>query len=154
MREYVGFANAASASQVGAAQRGRERLAGAVDANFTQVDFLLTPATQMPAFSASGPVPSSIKGMPVDDCTSIGLSFSFNLSGHRAISVPAAMTAKDPHRPPDGRPEVCGAGAAGPGRAVAANAAKEIPAGDGPGLLLRGRPYGGHITEGLVDDVR
>jgi len=96
VREYVGFAKAASVGQTAAAHRGKERLARAVDAIFTQVDFLLTPATQMPAFSASGPVPSCIKGTPVDDCTSIGLSFSFNLSGHPAISVPAGMVQRTP----------------------------------------------------------
>jgi len=56
---------------------------------FERFDLLLTPATQVPAFPAEGPMPTEIAGRPVDHWGSLAVTFPFNLTGQPAISVPA-----------------------------------------------------------------
>ncbi len=73
------------------AHEARHRLVIELAAAFGRFDLLLTPTTQLPAFSAAGPMPRSIAGEDTDHWTALGLTYPFNLSGHPAISVPAGQ---------------------------------------------------------------
>jgi aspartyl-tRNA(Asn)/glutamyl-tRNA(Gln) amidotransferase subunit A len=73
------------------AHADRWRLVQGLAGVFSAVDFIVTPATQIPAFGADGPMPDTIGGVPVSHWSGLGVTFPFNLSGHPAVSVPAGF---------------------------------------------------------------
>jgi Asp-tRNA(Asn)/Glu-tRNA(Gln) amidotransferase A subunit family amidase len=61
---------------------------------FERFDLLLTPMLPTEAFNASGPPPSEIDGVALDDLMqSLTFSYPFNFSGHPAASVRAGFGA-------------------------------------------------------------
>jgi aspartyl-tRNA(Asn)/glutamyl-tRNA(Gln) amidotransferase subunit A len=68
----------------------RDALVQALADVFDRVDLLLLPTTAVPAFAAEGPMPAVIDGRSVSPLASVALTSTFNLTGHPAVSVPAA----------------------------------------------------------------
>lgn len=73
------------------AHEQRHRLVCRVAEVFDDADLIITPTTQTTAFSAEGPMPTTINGATVSHWTSLGMTFPFNLTGHPAVSVPAGL---------------------------------------------------------------
>jgi aspartyl-tRNA(Asn)/glutamyl-tRNA(Gln) amidotransferase subunit A len=63
-----------------------------VAAVFGDVDVVLTPATAVPAFAASGPMPSEIAGQKVHPAMVVPFTMVGNLCWNPAVSVPAGPT--------------------------------------------------------------
>ncbi|WP_395105093.1 amidase [Actinomadura sp. SCN-SB] len=96
VRGYGDAAAALSADALVDAHRTRNRLVATLAEAFGRFDLLLTPATQVPAFPAEGPMPTEIAGRPVDHWGALAVTFPFNLSGHPAVSVPAGWAGGAP----------------------------------------------------------
>jgi aspartyl-tRNA(Asn)/glutamyl-tRNA(Gln) amidotransferase subunit A len=58
---------------------------------FNDVDFIVTPMSSMPPFSAAGPMPTEIDGVTVHGGMSVVLAMLANLANLPAISVPAGL---------------------------------------------------------------
>jgi aspartyl-tRNA(Asn)/glutamyl-tRNA(Gln) amidotransferase subunit A len=67
----------------------RHALCQAVAELFEQIDLLLLPTTSTSAFAAEGPMPGEIAGIPVTPLESVAPTYTFNISGNPAVSVPA-----------------------------------------------------------------
>ncbi|WP_458319534.1 amidase [Mycolicibacterium brisbanense] len=89
LRGYLDAATSVDADALADAHEARARLVAGLAEAFERFDLLLTPATQVPAFAAEGPMPTEIAGRPVDHWGSLAVTFPFNLTGQPAISVPA-----------------------------------------------------------------
>jgi aspartyl-tRNA(Asn)/glutamyl-tRNA(Gln) amidotransferase subunit A len=96
VRGYGDAAAALDADALVDAHQTRARLVAALAEAFDRFDLLLTPATQVPAFPAEGPMPAEIAGRPVDHWGALAVTFPFNLSGHPAVSVPAGRAGGAP----------------------------------------------------------
>jgi aspartyl-tRNA(Asn)/glutamyl-tRNA(Gln) amidotransferase subunit A len=96
VRRYGDAAATLDADTLVDAHECRARLVAALAEAFDCFDLLLTPATQVPAFPAEGPMPTRIAGRSVDHWGVLGVTFPFNLSGHPAISVPAGSAGGAP----------------------------------------------------------
>ncbi|MFI0353599.1 amidase [Actinomadura sp. 9N407] len=96
VRRYGDAAAALDADALVDAHETRARLIAELAGAFERFDLLLTPATQVPAFPAEGPMPAEIAGRPVDHWGALAVTFPFNLSGHPAISVPAGTAGGAP----------------------------------------------------------
>ncbi|HWC37604.1 MAG TPA: amidase [Acidimicrobiales bacterium] len=70
----------------------RAQLEEDVAAVFDDVDVLLTPATAVPAFAATGPMPSAIAGQKVHPAMVVPFTMVGNLCWNPAASVPAGPT--------------------------------------------------------------
>jgi aspartyl-tRNA(Asn)/glutamyl-tRNA(Gln) amidotransferase subunit A len=70
----------------------RAQLEEDVAAVFDDVDVLLTPATAVPAFAATGPMPSTIAGQKVHPAMVVPFTMVGNLCWNPAVSVPAGPT--------------------------------------------------------------
>jgi aspartyl-tRNA(Asn)/glutamyl-tRNA(Gln) amidotransferase subunit A len=70
----------------------RSQLEQDVAAVFDDVDVLLTPATAVPAFAATGPLPSQIAGEKVHPAMVVPFTMVGNLCWNPAVSVPAGPT--------------------------------------------------------------
>jgi len=60
---------------------------------FEKYDLLLTPTIACPPFAVGLDNPTEIAGEPISPYDWIPFTFSFNLTGHPAVSVPAGFTA-------------------------------------------------------------
>lgn len=89
VRKYLDPADSLSVRDIADANADRHRLIEGLAQIFEHVDLIVTPATQLPALAAEGPMPEEIAGVPVSHWTGLGVTFPFNLSGHPAVSVPA-----------------------------------------------------------------
>jgi aspartyl-tRNA(Asn)/glutamyl-tRNA(Gln) amidotransferase subunit A len=58
---------------------------------FDDIDVLLTPATAVPAFAATGPMPSRIAGQKVHPAMVVPFTMLGNLCWNPAVSVPAGL---------------------------------------------------------------
>ncbi|MFB4312642.1 amidase [Actinomadura sp. 21ATH] len=96
VRRYGDAAAALDADALVDAHQARARLVAELAAAFERFDLLLTPATQVPAFAAEGPMPTEIAGRAVDHWGALAVTFPFNLSGHPAVSVPAGTAGGAP----------------------------------------------------------
>jgi aspartyl-tRNA(Asn)/glutamyl-tRNA(Gln) amidotransferase subunit A len=72
--------------------RRRAQLEEEIAAVFGDVDVLLTPATAVPAFAATGPMPSEIAGQKVHPAMVVPFTMAANLCWNPAVSVPAGPT--------------------------------------------------------------
>src|SRR2546421_2808375 len=70
----------------------RAQLEEEVAAVFDDVDVLLTPATAVPAFAASGPMPGVIAGQKVHPAMAVPFTMLGNLCWNPAVSLPAGPT--------------------------------------------------------------
>jgi aspartyl-tRNA(Asn)/glutamyl-tRNA(Gln) amidotransferase subunit A len=59
---------------------------------FDRFDLLLTPTMPTEAFSAKGPPPGEIEGVPIPLLGAVAFTYPFNLSGHPAATVPVGFT--------------------------------------------------------------
>ncbi len=59
---------------------------------FDDIDVLLTPSTALPAFTAAGPAPATVRGVPGGLLAAVPFAALANLWGTPAISVPAGLT--------------------------------------------------------------
>jgi aspartyl-tRNA(Asn)/glutamyl-tRNA(Gln) amidotransferase subunit A len=91
VHKYLDPANEPALRDFADAHASRHRLVRVLADLFDGVDLIVTPATQLPAFAAEGPLPAEIAGTPVSHWTGLGVTFPFNLSGHPAVSVPAGF---------------------------------------------------------------
>ena len=96
VRRYVDAARELSAPALLQAHETRARLVAATAGAFEQVELLLTPSTQVPAFEAEGPMPTEIDGRAVDHWGALAVTYPFNLTGQPAISVPAGWAGGAP----------------------------------------------------------
>lgn len=96
VRRYGEAAKALGAGALVDGHRARARLVAELARAFERFDLLLTPATQVPAFPAEGPMPTEIAGQRVDHWGALAVTFPFNLSGHPAVSVPAGTAGGAP----------------------------------------------------------
>jgi aspartyl-tRNA(Asn)/glutamyl-tRNA(Gln) amidotransferase subunit A len=72
-------------------EENRRRLVLEMAAIFNDVDFIVTPMSSMPPFSAAGPMPTEIDGVTVHGGMSVVLAMLANLANLPAISVPAGL---------------------------------------------------------------
>jgi aspartyl-tRNA(Asn)/glutamyl-tRNA(Gln) amidotransferase subunit A len=72
--------------------RRRAQLEEEIAAVFGDVDVLLTPATAVPAFAATGPMPAEIAGQKVHPAMVVPFTMAANLCWNPAVSVPAGPT--------------------------------------------------------------
>jgi aspartyl-tRNA(Asn)/glutamyl-tRNA(Gln) amidotransferase subunit A len=70
----------------------RAQLEEEIAAIFDDVDVLLTPATAVPAFAATGPMPSQVAGEKVHPAMVVPFTMVGNLCWNPAVSVPAGPT--------------------------------------------------------------
>ncbi|CAA0117401.1 Acylamidase [Mycolicibacterium vanbaalenii] len=96
VRRYVEAAEALGPDALVHAHETRAALVAEMAVAFEGFDLLLTPATQVPAFPAEGPMPTEIAGQPVDHWGALAVTFPFNLTGQPAISVPAGRVGGAP----------------------------------------------------------
>ena len=96
VRRYVEAARELTAPALLQAHETRARLVAAIAGAFERMDLLLTPATQVPAFEAEGPMPTEIDGHEVDHWGALAVTYPFNLTGQPAISVPAGWAGGAP----------------------------------------------------------
>lgn len=96
VRQYLAPAATLTTDDLVDAHEARHRLNATLARVFAETDLLLTPATQVPAFAAEGPMPAEIAGRPVSHWSGLGVTFPFNLSGHPAVSVPAGTAGGTP----------------------------------------------------------
>lgn len=96
VRRYVEAAERMGVRALLDAQQVRAHLVETMARVFDDVDLLLTPATQLPAFAAEGPMPTEIAGTPVDHWGALAATFPFNLTGQPAVSVPAGFVGGAP----------------------------------------------------------
>ncbi|AQA01743.1 hypothetical protein BVC93_04045 [Mycobacterium sp. MS1601] len=96
VRRYVEAAESTDLAALLDAHAARAQLVAVLAQAFERFDLLLTPATQLPAFAAEGPMPTEIAGTPVDHWGALAATFPFNLSGHPAVSVPAGVVGAAP----------------------------------------------------------
>lgn len=75
------------------ALRRRDEILAALAAAFDDVDFVMTPTTATPAFTAEGPPPLEIAGQHVGGMGSVPFTAPFNASGQPAVSIPAGLSA-------------------------------------------------------------
>jgi aspartyl-tRNA(Asn)/glutamyl-tRNA(Gln) amidotransferase subunit A len=71
---------------------GRDRLQADTAEIFADVDVLLTPTTAVPAFTAEGPIPTTINGQDVAPGMTVPFTMLANLCWNPAVSVPAGLT--------------------------------------------------------------
>lgn len=93
---YVEAAERLGVRELLHAHEVRAQLIEAMARVFDDIDLLLTPATQLPAFVAQGPMPTEIAGTPVDHWGALAATFPFNLTGQPAVSVPAGFAGGAP----------------------------------------------------------
>ena len=70
----------------------RAQLEEEIASVFDDVDVLLTPATAVPAFAATGPMPSQVAGEKVHPAMVVPFTMVGNLCWNPAVSVPAGPT--------------------------------------------------------------
>lgn len=78
------------------AYRFRHQLNTALASLFERVDLLLIPTSPVPAFGATGPVPTVVDGRDVGPTVGAAYTAPFNLSGNPSVSVPAGFAAGCP----------------------------------------------------------
>ncbi|MBX8689577.1 amidase [Mycobacterium sp. 20091114027_K0903767] len=96
LRGYLDAASGIDVDALADAHEVRARLVAATAEAFERFDLLITPATQVPAFPAAGPMPTEIAGQPVDHWGALAVTFPFNLTGQPAISAPAGTVGGAP----------------------------------------------------------
>lgn len=96
VRKYLEPAHDPTVEDFADAHRDRRHLVAALADLFDDVDLIVTPSTQLPAFGAEGPMPDEIAGVAVSHWSGLGVTFPFNLSGHPAVSVPAGFVEGTP----------------------------------------------------------
>ncbi len=85
LRGYLDATSRVDADALADAHEIRARLVATMAEAFEGFDLLLTPATQVPAFPAAGPMPTEIAGQPVDHWGALAITFPFNLTGQPAV---------------------------------------------------------------------
>ena len=81
-----------TAFDIACAQKSRNELQQTAARFFTTYDLLVTPTMTLPPFPVGIDFPSSVGGKPVTGMQWTAFTFPFNLTGHRAISIPARFT--------------------------------------------------------------
>ncbi|MEM3563325.1 MAG: amidase [Candidatus Jordarchaeaceae archaeon] len=91
--DFLWLADALKAVDYVKTQYRRKELWEKVRRVFEKYDFLLTPATAIPAFNLElGMGPSQIAGKPVGPVSWIAFTYPFNFTGQPAASVPCGFT--------------------------------------------------------------